>query len=107
MTHKIKNYNSYKGVPIFRDLDIVDGEQVYIGNGQGCGTFWFSSVPEAKGFIDRYRDKMVVTDLGSVTGLIPSEICEGCKGHYSYSSKEWQKATENNCRDHKLFLKRF
>ncbi|GAI18589.1 unnamed protein product, partial [marine sediment metagenome] len=84
MGHNIRDYGSYEGVPVFRDSNVVDNEQVYIGNGQGCSTFCFKSVPEAKKFIDRYRDKIEVTDIASVTGLIPLEICQTCRGHYSY-----------------------
>jgi len=41
---KIKEYKPYKGIMIFRDFNVVDGEQFYIGNGQGCGTFWFKNI---------------------------------------------------------------
>jgi hypothetical protein len=105
MGHHIRDYGNYKGVPIFRDCNVVDGEQVYIGNGQGCRTFWFSSVPEAKRFIDKLRDRIVITDSGGVTGLIHDEICKACKGHYSWGSPEWEKALRDNCRDYKEKLK--
>jgi len=101
----IRDYGDYKGIPVFRDYNVADAEKVYIGNGQGCSTFWFRSVPEAKRFIDKYKDKIKVTDIGSVTGLIPPEICQTCKGHYSYQSPEWQKATRDNCQDYKEKLK--
>jgi len=97
----IIEYDSYNGVPISRDTDVVDGEQVYIGDGQGCRTFWFRSVGEAKHFIERY-----VTQFGDITGLIPKELCQDCKGHYSYQSEDWQKATREDCVDYKEELKR-
>jgi len=105
MVHKIRCYGEYKGVPIFRDYSVVDEEQVYIGNGQGCRTFWFKNVREAKKFIDKYRDRMIVTESGSVTGLIPKELCENCKNHYRYGTKEWENAKENNCFTFKKQLK--
>jgi hypothetical protein len=105
MGYRIRDYGTYKGVRIFRDYNVIDSEQIYIGNGQGCSTFWFKSVPEAKKFIDRYRDKIEVTDIGCVAGLIPPEICHDCKGHYSWGSKQWQEATRDNCSDYKERLK--
>lgn len=89
---------------IFRDFNVVDGEQVYIGNGQGCGTFWFKNVGEAGRFIDKYRNEMDVTLLGDVS-LIPGEICRKCKGHYSWGTPEWKKASDYVCRDYKEKLK--
>ena len=106
MVHKIRVYKEYKGVPIFRDYNVVDEEQVYIGNGIGCHTFWFRNVREARKFIDKYRDRMVVTENGSVRGLIPRELCENCKNHYSYGTKEWKNANENNCFTFKEQLKK-
>ena len=35
----VRYYGTYKGVPIFRDYNVADNKQVYIGNGQGCDTF--------------------------------------------------------------------
>jgi len=102
----IRAYNYYKDIPISRDYDVVDGEQVYIGNGQECHTLWFKSVPEAKKFIDRYRGRMDITEGLLGLGLIPRKICQGCKGHYSFKSAEWQKATRDNCEDYKQELKR-
>jgi len=101
----IKDYGTYKGVPIYQDFNVMDGEQVYIGNGQGCRTFWFKSVPEAKRFIDCYREQMKITNLGGVMGLIPSELCRTCKGHYSWGSPNWKRARRDNCEDYKEQLK--
>lgn len=106
MGHNIREYRSYQGVPMFRDFNVLDDKQVYIGNGQGCHTFWFKSRREARSFIDRYRDRIKVTDLGIVTGLIPLEICQSCKGHYSYQSPEWKKAIRDDCEDYKEKLKK-
>jgi hypothetical protein len=96
----IIDYSSYKGLLISRDTNVADGEQVYIGNGQGCNTFWFKSVSEAKNFIDYYCSEFGVLDL------IPRELCEDCRGHYSYQSAEWKRATRENCHDFKEALKR-
>lgn len=106
MSHKITDYKAYKGVPLFRDYNVCDGEQVYIGNGQGCRTFWFKTVQEAKDFIDHHRDTMTITDLGCVMGLIPKEVCLNCKGHYSFGSPEWHKAERENCQDIKELIKK-
>ena len=103
----IKDYKNYKGILISRDYDVIDSEQVYIGNGQGCHTFWFKSVSEAKEFIDHYRDKIKVTDLGCIMGIIPREVCQTCQRHYSFGSKDWNGATRDNCQDVKESLKKF
>ena len=103
--NRIRHYKKYKGVPIYRDLYARD-EQVYIGNGQSCRTFWFKSILEAKKFINKFRDEMKVSSSGSVTGLIPIELCLNCKCHYSYGTEEWKKAKrEFNCKDYKEQLK--
>ena len=102
---RIKTYKPYLGVMIFRDYNIADDEQVYIGNGQGCGTFWFRNIKEAKKFIKKYREKIRITDLEVVQGLIPEKLCRNCKCHYSYQTPEWYKAKERNCREFKEQLK--
>lgn len=102
--HRITEYKTQKGIMIFRDLNVVDEEQVYIGNGQGCGTFWFKNEGEARKFIDQFRKEIEVTDLGCVN-LIPKEICLKCKGHYSFGTKEWKKAKEWSCKEYKENLK--
>jgi len=104
--HRIKAYKPYKGVPIFRDFDVGDDEQVYIGNGQGCRTFWFKSVRDARKFIRAYRDRMKITFSGAVIGLIPKELCENCKGHWSWGSPEWNNARDWNCFEFKEQLKK-
>ena len=105
MGHHIRIYKPYKEVPIFRDLNVVDGEQVYIGNGQNCGTFWFKNIWGARKFIDIYRDRITLTSIGGVRGLIPKELCENCKGHYSYGTPEWKKAKYRNCTEFKKHMK--
>lgn len=99
--HKIKRYKDYLGVSIYRDYNVV-GEQVYIGNGQGCRTFWFKDVAQAKKFIAQYREQIKIT----VYGLIPKDICKKCKAHYSYNSPEWLKHKDFNCKEFKEELKR-
>ena len=80
---KIIDYGEYKGIPIARDCNVF-GEQVFIGYGEGCHTFWFSSVKDAKKFIDKYIDKINPTALG--LGLIPQSLCEKC-GKNEYACK--------------------
>jgi len=106
MGHKIRVYRPFRGIPIFRDYNVVDGEQVYIGNGQGCGTCWFRNVREARKFIEHFKDRIKVDELGHVTGLIPTSMCLECKNHYSYGTEGWRNASENNCFEFKENLKR-
>ncbi len=106
MGHNIRSYGTHRLVPIYQDYNVADGLQVYIGNGQGCGTFWFGDVEEAKRFIDAYRNRIELTNLSSVGGLIPKELCEGCKGHYSYGTPAWKRAKDWNCREFKEQMKR-
>jgi len=101
---RIRFFGKYRGVPIFKDYNIVDEEKVYLGNGQGCHTFWFKTVKEAKKFIDKYRDKINPNIRG--LGLIPEELCRNCKNHYSYGTEEWKNARENNCFEFKEQLKK-
>ncbi|MHA1723104.1 MAG: hypothetical protein ACTSXW_08515 [Candidatus Baldrarchaeia archaeon] len=110
MGHKIKFYGEYKGVPIYRDFNIVDGEQVYIGNGQGCHTFYFKTVEEAKKFIDHFEEQLKkgVDYLGGRVGqvLIPIELCLECQCYYSYGTKEYKKYRPHNCKEFKEQLKK-
>jgi len=101
---KIRLYGEYKGIPIFRDYNVVDEEQVYIGNGQGCDTFWFKSVRDAKRFIDKYRDKMKPNAFG--LGLIPRSLCMKCRSHYPFGTEEWKRYPDNVCEELKNRLKR-
>ncbi len=105
MGHGITTYPEYKKVPISRDWNVADGEQVYIGNGQGCATLWFVTVEEARAFIDKYEKRIKITNYQRVKGLIPNKICLKCKGHYSYNTKAWKNAPRTNCSDIKQQLK--
>ena len=102
---RIQAYSDYKGVPLSRDFNVADGEQVYIGNGQGCNTLWFKNVGEAYAFIDRYEKKIKVSNGGYVSGLIPKKVCHECRGSYSFSSRAWKRRTRENCSDVKKKLK--
>ena len=97
----VKRCGLFRGVPIYKDSRIVDGRNVYIGNGQNCSTFWFRSVEDAKKFIDMYWDRMIIEPSGSVRGLIPEELCKQCKNHYPHGSKEWEKAKPDACKEYK------
>ena len=59
---------------ISRDFSIF-GNCVYLGNGQGCGTIWFKSVPIAR--------KALLRD-GIKTGADLCD-CSRCACHYSIS----------------------
>ena len=100
----IREYKKYNGVAISRDTHVY-GEQIYLGNGQGCDTFWFKTLDDAKRFIDKHAEKIEVGGLYSVLGLIPPALCQDCQNHYSFQTKEWKKAKPNNCFDYKEQLK--
>lgn len=100
---RIKTYPDYKGVMISKDYNVY-GENVYIGNGQGCATFWFKDAEEARKFIDCYRDKIKVNEGGGVN-IIPPELCQKCKCHYSYLTPAWKKAKDRVCTNYKRELK--
>jgi len=91
---KIRCYGEYRGVPIYRSYSVA-GEQVYLGNGQGCDTFWFRSVEDARRFIDAYIDTIKSDKKG--LGLIPVELCKNCRCHYPYGTPEWQRTKDWNC----------
>ena len=104
--NNIKVFKEYKEVPILQDKNVIDdGGNVYIGNGQGCSTFWFKDIEKAKRFIDKFRSKMRITDLSCVMGLIPKKLCQNCKCHYSYMTKKWQKSNDWNCKIYKESLR--
>jgi len=100
---KIKSCGEYCGIPINIDYSIKEPEKVFIGNGIGCHTFWFESVAHAKAFIDYYKDKINPEAFG--LGLIPKEVCQECRNHYRYGTKEWREAKPNNCESLKKRLK--
>ena len=100
---RIRSYPKYKEVMIFKDYDI-DGQQIYIGNGQGCSTFWFDNLEKVKKFIDKNAKKIEITDLGCINGLIPKKLCKNCKCYYSYGTKKWADAKDYNCKKFKINL---
>jgi len=97
-------YKAYKGVGIHREEDIY-GEQIYIGNRQGCGTFWFENIKDARKFIDRYKNGGMDVDYNGGVSLIPEEMCKKCRGYYSYGTKEWEKYEDFACEGYKERLK--
>ena len=101
---KIRDYKPYKGVPISRNFSVAGEEQVYLGYGINCGTFWFRTVKEARKFIDKYRDKINPEKHG--LGLIPEELCKKCQHHYSFGTKEWEMYPPHACKEFKERLKR-
>ena len=100
----IRDYRKYTGVRISQDSSIYK-EQMYLGNGQGCGTFWFKDLKEARIFIDEFRDKIKITGFEHVD-IVPEELCKKCKCHYSFETKEWKKAKDYACKDYKKKLKK-
>jgi hypothetical protein len=90
------DYKPYRGIPISRDTNVY-GEQVYIGNGQGCHTFWFASVKEARKFIDYYSEMIDPSD--PKLGLIPNTLCKRCQHHYSPIAKEYRMYPPFACRE--------
>ncbi len=82
------------GNDIHKDTNVY-GENVYIGNGQGCGTFWFKSVEHARKYLDRFG-----------MPKIPKVLCEKCSCHYSYGTREYKKYPEYNCNEFIEFQKR-
>jgi len=68
-----------------RDFNISP-PNVYANNGQGCGTVWYPTVPEARKVLQKFRELMKneeATPEGSDSGL-----CILCKCHYSFHSDE-------------------
>ena len=76
---------------VSRDTNVY-GANVYIENGQGCGTIWFNTVAQAK--------KALKAD-GIKRGSDLAD-CTKCSCHYSYGTKEHKKYPEYLCRDAKL-----
>ena len=82
---------NYEG-DLHRDTNIY-GSNVYAGNGQGCGTVWYNSVPYA-----RQRIK----HLGFAPQGQQSKLCKLCKYNYSHNTKDWHNAPYNYaCREWK------
>lgn len=80
---------------ISRDNDVL-GDQVYFDNGQGCGTIWFKSVPEARKFIAKH---------GRIGGY-HSGLCVKCQCHYSIRDREHKKFKPWICNEWAEKLKR-
>lgn len=86
------------GNGIFRDTNII-GNNVYLaapGRGQGCDTIYFKTVAQAEKFIKKY---------GLINGHAAG-VCDQCKCHYSYRTKEWKNAPfEYACKKWKQKIK--
>lgn len=72
---------------VSRDTAVL-GDNVYAGNGQGCGTVWYPTVKQARRVIDR----LAFTPDGRDSGL-----CEVCACHYSFGTEEFNKYPEFAC----------
>jgi hypothetical protein len=75
---------------ISRDTRVY-GDNVYFSDGQGCDTIWFTTVPDARKFLERigYRYRF---------GGHESGLCGCCQRHFSYSDKEnWDKTKPHMC----------
>ena len=78
---------------IYRDTNIVDNENVYASNGQGCSTVWFKSAEQARKIIGLY---------GGIPDGHGAKMCHLCKCHYSINDPKYKKAPyEQACREWK------
>ena len=59
---------------IYRDTNVVGHYNVYLGNGQGCGTIWYKSVASAR------RAKFASNCIISGRDLVD---CRCCTCHYA------------------------
>jgi len=71
---------------IKKDLNVY-GDNVYLGNGQGCDTIWFKTVPQARKALERD---------GIKTGHDLCD-CSKCGCHYSFQSPGWKKYPQHAC----------
>lgn len=72
------------GNGIFRNTNVIGGN-VYLSpldGAQSCDTLWFKTVKQAKQFVEKY---------GLINGH-EAGVCNQCKCHYSYGTKEWTNA---------------
>lgn len=77
---------------ICRDTNVL-GNNVYMDNGQGCGTVWYSSVKQAAIVFEIYE--------GAPSGH-DANLCHMCKCHYSINDPKYKKALyENACQQWK------
>lgn len=90
----IIDYDNGDGIGISKDTNVC-GDNVYIENGQGCGTIWFKNVKEATEFLKKY---------GMISGL-DSGLCKECSCHYSIADKNHKKYPKFACRHWKEGIK--
>ena len=79
---------------IYRNWDI-SGDNVYFTEGEGCHTIWFSSVPEARRFINM---------KGDINGH-DSGFCGVCSNNYAVCSEGYIKYPANACQAWKEEMK--
>lgn len=72
---------------IHRNMEVVGPDNVFFGNGQGCGTIWFSSVDEARHFLQAF---------GKLSGFA-SKLCENCGCHYGRGHYFWKRYPNHIC----------
>ena len=76
---------------IHRDTNVLE-PNVYLSNGQGCGTVWFATVEDARRILELWGH----TPEGSETNL-----CKVCACSYAHGTKENQQFKEFMCREWK------
>ncbi len=72
----------------------IRGNNVYLDNGQGCGTLWFETVPQARKFL--YSAEICSELNGKDSGL-----CSVCRCHYSSFGLKYQFLQDFVCRQWK------
>jgi len=83
---------------IHRDWGVLS-PNVYAGDGQGCATIWFHSIPEAREAIVNNGN---VIPTGKDAGL-----CEQCRGSCSFSDiEEWKRRDDFLCSVYKAHWSR-
>lgn len=89
----IREYND----DIARDFAVL-GDNVYMDNGQGCGTIWFKTVPECREFYKRigWRNTFSGRDSG---------LCNCCRCSKSYGTPEYNKLEDFMCHKWKEDIK--
>ena len=78
---------------ICRDTNVSDEANVYFGNGQGCGTVWFKSVPDVR---IAYKNN----DDNEPDGH-QAKLCEQCACHYSIADPQQKGKPFHACTDWK------
>jgi len=80
---------------LHRDTNVFRNN-VYAGNGQGCNTVWYSSVPYAR---------QLIKHLGFTPDGRQAKLCSLCKCHHSHGNKEWTDAPyEYACKEWKEII---